>query len=107
MPKRGQNIYKRNDGRWEGRYIKEHSNDKIKYGYIYAKTCKEAKEKLLEVSSKTKGTKQPKVSNNLNFKAVAEKWLETLKSQLKISSCVKYTYIVNSSVDPEVNDVSL
>ncbi len=107
MPKRGQNIYKRNDGRWEGRYIKEHSNDKIKYGYIYAKTCKEAKEKLLEVSSKTKSTKQPKVSNNLNFKAVAEKWLETLKSQLKISSIVKYTNILKTYLYPKFNEVSI
>lgn len=42
MSKRGENIYKRKDGRWEGRYLKP---DK-KYGYIYANTYKEVKEKL-------------------------------------------------------------
>ena len=37
MPRRGENIYKRKDGRWEGRYIKEHLNGKAKYGYVSAK----------------------------------------------------------------------
>ena len=33
MSKRGENIYKRKDGRWEGRYIKERSADgKARYG---------------------------------------------------------------------------
>lgn len=46
MPRRGENIYKRKDGRWEGRYIKQHIGGKAKYGYIYAKTYKELKEKM-------------------------------------------------------------
>ena len=46
MPRRGENIYKRKDGRWEGRYIKEYVGKKAKYGYVYAKTYKEVKEKL-------------------------------------------------------------
>ena len=51
MPRRGENIYKRKDGRWEGRYIKEHINKKIKYGYVYARTYKEVKEKLCKISN--------------------------------------------------------
>ena len=48
MPRKGENIYKRKDGRWEGRYIKGHSKaNKIQYGYIYAYSYKEAKEKLM------------------------------------------------------------
>lgn len=27
MPRRGENIYKRKDGRWEGRYIKNYTAD--------------------------------------------------------------------------------
>ena len=46
MPRRGENIYKRKDGRWEGRYIKGHSCGKVKYGYVYAKTYSEVKQKL-------------------------------------------------------------
>ena len=36
MPKTGENIYKRKDGRWEGRYIKSRVNGRIKYGSVYA-----------------------------------------------------------------------
>lgn len=45
MSKRGENIYKRKDGRFEARYVKERDiNDKIvKYGYVYGKTYTEAK----------------------------------------------------------------
>ena len=38
MPKKGENIYKRKDGRWEGRYIKGYLADgKAKYAYVYGK----------------------------------------------------------------------
>lgn len=38
MPRRGENIYKRKDGRWEGRYIKQYDiKGKAQYGYIYGK----------------------------------------------------------------------
>ena len=35
MSKRGENIYKRKDGRWEGRYIKCRTlQGKIQYGHF-------------------------------------------------------------------------
>lgn len=47
MPKKGENIYKRKDGRWEGRYIKAYlPNGKAQYTSIYGKTYAEAKQNL-------------------------------------------------------------
>ena len=47
MARHGENIYKRKDGRWEGRYIKGYDADgTAKNGSVYGKTYKEAKEKL-------------------------------------------------------------
>ena len=38
--KKGENIFKRKDGRWEARYIKGYElSGKIKYGFCYGKTC--------------------------------------------------------------------
>lgn len=38
MPRKGENIYKRKDGRWEGRYIKARPlGQKSVYGYVYEK----------------------------------------------------------------------
>lgn len=56
MPRRGENIYKRKDGRWEGRYKKEQINGVIKYGYVYASTYREAKERLHYACTECKGT---------------------------------------------------
>lgn len=45
MARKGENIYKRKDGRWEGRYIKSRSSTgKANYGYVYAKSYREVKE---------------------------------------------------------------
>lgn len=45
--KKGENIFKRKDGRWEARYIKGYElSGKIKYGFCCGKTYKEAKEKV-------------------------------------------------------------
>ena len=46
MPRRGENIYKRKDGRWEARYLKSHDNGKAQYISIYAKTYKEMTSRL-------------------------------------------------------------
>lgn len=44
MPRKGENIYKRKDGRWEGRYIKERKEEgSIKYGYVYDHSYKALK----------------------------------------------------------------
>ena len=42
MPRKGENIYKRKDGRWEGRQLKEEG----KYQYFYGKSYREVKEKV-------------------------------------------------------------
>ena len=47
MPRTGENIYKRKDGRWEGRYIKDRQpSGKALFGYVYAYSYKEVKAKL-------------------------------------------------------------
>lgn len=53
MPRKGENIYKRKDGRWEGRFIKARDeHNQIVYGYIYGKSYREVKERLLVVKAK-------------------------------------------------------
>lgn len=44
MPRRGENIYKRSDGRWEARYIKKRSSEgQAIYGYLYARSYRGVK----------------------------------------------------------------
>lgn len=52
MAKRGSNIYKRKDGRFEGRVpVGYQDNGKIKYKSVYARTLAEVKEKMSEMYS--------------------------------------------------------
>ena len=49
MPKTGENIYKRKDGRWEARFISGRKPDGCaKYTSVYARTYGAAKAKLEE-----------------------------------------------------------
>ncbi len=107
MPRRGENIYKRKDGRWEARYIKGHTNRKAKYGYIYARTYKEVKEKLCKISGTVGEFKEQstdisaiKKQCKASFKEVALEWIETIKPQLKKSSIVKYTNVLSTYLFP-------
>ena len=49
MARKGENIFKRKDGRWEARYVRGYElSGKIKYGFCYGKTYREAKDKVMK-----------------------------------------------------------
>lgn len=73
MARRGENIYKRKDGRWEGRYKSGvRADGTARYSSIYGKTYAEVKGKLSEKRSKTDVSSIPKnlTVNNLFFVVV-------------------------------------
>ena len=105
MPRRGENIYKRKDGRWEGRYIKCRINGNARYGYVYARSYKEVKDKLLSAvetmhMAREQGRDIQTQEAGGYFADAAAEWLETLKPQLKESSIVKYMNILERNLLP-------
>lgn len=49
MPKHGENIYKRKDGRYEGRYIIGHTqNGRPRFGYVYGRVYGEVRRELVK-----------------------------------------------------------
>ncbi len=53
MPRKGENIRKRKDGRWEARYEKcRDQNGRIQYGYLYGRTYEAVKKKNLSYIKK-------------------------------------------------------
>ena len=76
MPRTGENIYKRKDGRWEGRYIKTHlPSGKTVYGYLYARTYRDLKEKML---CQERLKNKPHLSSSPTFQTVIESFLPDL-----------------------------
>lgn len=104
MSRRGENIYKRKDGRWEGRYIKTYDDRKPKYGYVYAKSYKAVKEKLTFAKETAHNILyvQPEQNNSENFlfESIALSWLGEIKLKIKKSTLVKYTNSLNSYIIP-------
>lgn len=102
MPRKGENIYKRKDGRWEGRYIKSRSSTgKAVYGYVYAKTYREVKARIHEAQvSIASPTKEISYSMEL-FDSFAEAWFESKRTQLKDSTRNKYRNILDAYVLPD------
>lgn len=97
MPRRGENIYKRKDGRWEARYIKNYDlNGKAKYSSIYAKSYTEVKELLKQQNTKCETDK--KVFCTINMKQLCDEWLESVRITLKPSSYAKYYYTVHCHI---------
>lgn len=105
MPRKGENIYKRKDGRWEARYIKQRNTDgKALYGYVYAKSYKEVKIKLnKQLINLSPGIAKPKnIQNNcgISFHAFAKEWYMSILPQVKESTGNKYGNILTSYIIP-------
>lgn len=55
MARRGENIFKRKDGRWEARYVSgKNEFGKTRYASVYGKSYREVKEKREKASSRQK-----------------------------------------------------
>lgn len=106
MPRTGENIYKRKDGRWEGRYIKKRVDGKAKYGAVYAGSYREVKEKL-EEARKASGKKEKSAPEKLKVADIGMQWLSEAAVSLKQSSVNKYEDILRCYILPEFGEMEL
>lgn len=107
MARKGENIYKRKDGRWEGRYIKSRNqNGCIHYGYIYGKTYTEVKKKIKDnnFASNAAITNQ---SKELLFELVINEWLSSQQHLTKESSFARYYQISKTHLIPSLGKVNI
>lgn len=107
MARKGENIYKRKDGRWEGRYIKSRTETGPQYGYVYAKTYRDVKAKLREkISSSMLPVPAPLFDSDL-FAAITKEWLDNIKPQIKESTSNKYQNLLDSYILPTFGEKKL
>ncbi len=111
MPRKGENIYARKDGRWEGRFIKgRDAKGRYCYGYVYARTYREAKEKLIQKKSRLNNNEIEKQTishlavRKLVFGTLIEEWIHKLRPQIKESSYIKYRNMARNYLVPELGD---
>ena len=107
LPRRGENIRKRKDGRWEARYPNG-VNEKgaTKYTSIYGDTYREVKEKRnLAVQQLALPTIQQK--EYPLFKEVLHLWVEDNRVNLKDSTIYRYNYLIDTHIAPELGGMRM
>lgn len=98
---KGENIYHRKDGRWEARYIRAREpGGKIRYGYCYASTYREAKEKAAIKRKEGAAT----ICCSAPFRHYADHWLEECRIRVKLSTFQKYESILELHLLPALGD---
>lgn len=121
MSRKGENIHKRKDGRWEARILLSCDGEK-KYKSIYGKTYKEAKSKMLSYPYTNSYPREaaavaPMVSSNITCKAiqkkeltfsdVTEEWFQSKQFQLKASTLLKYHTLFEGHIMPRFADIAI
>ena len=104
MSRKGENIFKRADGRYEGRYVKEYKNNRAIYGYVYASTYIECKRKKALVSLQKPKSKKKNNPNTLNKLII--NWLDN-KDCIKESSFTKYYNVFNEHIKNEIGLIKI
>ena len=88
MPRRGENIYKRKDGRWEGRYKCGYDDiGKACYRSVYAKSYQEVREKLQKLKSAAVDFVS---SGKRTVGELFSEWLTAVKLKVKTSTYACY-----------------
>lgn len=107
MARHGENIYKRKDGRYEGRYvIGKNSCGRTRFGYVYGYQYATVKKALLQ-------KKLENVSENTHFRKITftewvSDWLENeILGSVKASTYQAYTTIIEKHLLPTLGKMDL
>lgn len=107
MPRRGENIRKRADGRWEGRVKTGRRPDgSIKYRSMYAASYREVKEKMRNAMSEIKPSISAQASDT-SFEEAVKRWLRANDLRLKGGTKSRYAFLIEKHILPELGRVEL
>lgn len=105
MPRRGENIRRRKDGRWEARYKKGvNSAGRTVYGSVYGKSYREVKTKQLEKMQNTTKTTIAMDKGYPYFREVLSLWIEDSRVRLKGATECRYRNLIDEHIMPELGN---
>lgn len=108
MSKRGENIYKRKDGRWEGRFAKgRKENGSIWYGSIYGRTYQEVKQRLYPLKIKYASLIQTTGRCATPLYKWGLQWVDELQKKVKPSTYSSYRYKLEHYIFPRIGEIEL
>lgn len=110
MARHGENIYKRKDGRYEGRYvIGKTLTGKTRFGYVYAHQYSEVRRLLLQKKSELLGQSEcGKYNSQVTLNEWMKHWMENeLLGSVKASSYQTYLNQMNRHLLPALGRYDL
>lgn len=107
MSKRGDNIRKRKDNRWEGRYKKGRAQDgSLLYASVYGRTYREVREKLSALVKEPTKVSTP-LGKEKTFGEVLNLWMTNNRIRLKGGTINKYQSLIDSHIMPELGCIRI
>ena len=106
MARHGENIHKRKDGRWEGRYIKgRYENGTARWGYVYGNGYTEVRELLIR--KKAQAGFYQLCGTSMTFAELSEAWLCSISNGLKESTLAHYHYTLHKYLLPVLGSLTI
>lgn len=107
MGRKGENIRKRNDGRWEARIICGYdSSGKARYRSVYGRTYQEVREKRTMLLASDAGIRDGKAAAQnklkITFRELMQEWLDSRRGLVKESTIVHYSDLLEKHLLPEL-----
>ncbi|MBD5458809.1 MAG: site-specific integrase [Lachnospiraceae bacterium] len=118
MARHGENIRKRKDGRWEGRYpVYSMEKERKVYRSVYGRTYEEVREKLTiqkdlvkngGIISDTETKLQPQILlKDIMLTDMLQEWLAAIKEKRKPSTYVKYSLICRNHLERNFENITI
>ncbi|MGG5314655.1 tyrosine-type recombinase/integrase [Enterococcus sp. AZ072] len=106
--RRGENIYRRKDKRWEGRYPKGKKADgTTQYGSVYGKTLTQVREKLYPLKVKYQLIQKIQGDSTISLREWGYLWLHEVQPTVKQSTYANYEHKLIHYVLSAIGDYSL
>jgi integrase len=108
MPRTGENIYLRKDGRWEGRYqVPKNENEKTRYHSVYGESYHDVKEKMIDAIVRQRTGTEVTPARPQTISNVTLIWLEYVKFKVRKTTFAKYDSIIRAHILPRLGDCEI
>ena len=98
------NIYKRKDGRYEGRLLSgRRNNGKRRYLYFFGKTREAVEQKMTFIMNK----KRTDDTCTVTVAEVFEEWYQTIRNRIKESTAANYSMKAQKHIIPNFGDMQI
>ena len=109
MARRGENIYKRKDGRYEGRYvIGRDARGRTRFGYVYGRQYAEVRHRLIQKKAELADNRGETCTTSTTVERWMLRWLESeMQLKLKPSSYQTYRQHFRKHIQPALGWMNL